>query len=165
MNVLLLIIGVVLIWRVVEGFRVGMVKEVISFVSLIVMSIAIVLLGVTLSSYMKKEVMQMVVAVILLLVLCIVHRIIRLIFFSAKMVSHLPVVHGVDRLLGGVVGVLEAVLIVWVMFSLVMSFGMGVPGQQILLSVKESPILTWLYEHNYLAYWIGNLSEKISLPL
>ena len=163
MNLLLIIVGILLIWRVVEGLRVGMVREIISFVSLIVMSVAVVLLGIALSSYMDKDVIKTIVAIILFLVLCIVHRIISVVFFSAKVISKLPVVHGLDRLLGGVVGVLETVIIVWVIFALVMSFGLGVLGDQILLYTKESRVLSFLYENNYLAYWVSILSEKASL--
>lgn len=163
MNLLLIIIGIVLIWRVIEGFRVGMVREIISFVSLVVMSVAVVLLGIALSSYMEKDIVKLIVAIILFLVLCIVHRIISLVFFSAKMVSRLPVVHGLDRLAGGIVGVLETVLILWVFYALLMSFGLGVVGDQMILYIKESRILSFLYEHNYLAYWVSILSEKAAL--
>ena len=166
MNILLIVVGIILIWRVIEGFRVGMVREIISMVSLIVMSVAVVLLGIAVNIYMEKAIVKMIVAIILFLVLCIVHRIISLVFFSAKMIAKLPVVHGFDRLLGGVVGILETVLITWVIFSLVMNFGMGAIGQQILLCVKDNKLLTFLYEHNYLAYWVGILSEKASfIPL
>jgi len=163
MNLLLIIVGIVLIWRVVEGFRVGMVREIISFVSLVVMSVSVVLLGIALSSYMDKDIVKMVVAIILLLLLCIAHRIISLVFFSAKLISKLPVVHGIDRLLGGVVGVLETILIVWVIFALIMTFGLGIIGDQIVLYVKESWLLSFLYEHNYLAYWVSILGEKMSI--
>lgn len=162
MNIFLILIGIVLIWRVVEGFRVGMVREIISFVSLIVMAVGIALLGVALSSYREQDMIKMIIALILFLVLCILHRIINFVFFSAKVISKLPVVHGVDRLLGGVIGVMETVIVVWVLFFLIMQFGLGVLGQQIVLLIQENKILTWLYEHNYLAYWIGIISEKIS---
>lgn len=163
MNLLLIIIGVVLIWRVVEGFRSGMVREIISFVSLIVMSVSVILLAVALGSYMDKDIISMIVAIILFLVLCILHRLVNIVFFSAKVISKLPVVHGIDRVLGGVVGVCETIIITWVIFSLVMVFGLGVLGDQIILYIKESGILTFLYENNYLAYGVNLLSEKISI--
>ena len=163
MNLLLIIIGVVLIWRVIEGFRVGMVREIISLVSLIVMSVSVILLAVALGSYMDKDVVSMILAIILFLVLCIVHRIVSVVFFSAKAISKLPVVHGIDRVLGGVVGTCETIIITWVIFSLVMAFGLGVIGEQITLYIKESTILSFLYEHNYLAYGVSLLSERISL--
>lgn len=166
MNLLLIVLAIIMIWRMIEGYRVGMVKEIISFVSLAVMSVAVVLIGIGLNSYMEKDTIKTIVVVILFLILCIVHRIISLIFFSAKLISKLPVVSTANRLLGAVMGVLETVLIVWVIFALIMNFGLGVIGQQILLYVQDSPILTFLYEHNYLAYWVGILSEKAAfLPL
>ncbi len=163
MNLLLLIVAVVLIWRVIEGFRIGMVKEIISLVSLIVMSASVVLLGVALGSYTDKDMVSMVIAIVLFLILCIAHKLINVIFFSAKLISKLPVAHGMDRLLGGVVGVCETVIITWVIFSLVMTFGFGILGEQILLYIKESVILSFLYENNYLAYGVSLLNEKISL--
>lgn len=163
MNLLLIIIGVVLIWRVVEGFKIGMVREIISLISLLVMSVSVVLIAVALGSYMDKDIISMLVAIVLFLILCIVHRLVSVVFFSAKVVSKLPVVHGIDRVLGGVVGACETVIITWVIFSLVMVFGLGMLGEQIMLYIKESQILSFLYENNYLAYGVNILSEKISL--
>lgn len=163
MNLLLIVMGVILLWRVITGFKEGMVKEIISFVSLVVMSVAIILLAIALNSYMGQNIMKMIVAVILLLVLCIAHRIISVVFFSAKLIAKLPVVHGLDRLLGGVVGVMETVVILWVVYALIMNFGLGVIGEQIILYVKESRLLTFLYENNYLAYGVSLLSEKAAL--
>lgn len=166
MNLLLIILGVVLIWRVVEGFKIGMVREIISFVSLIVMSVSVLLLAVALGSYMDKDIISMIVAIILFLVLCILHRLVGIVFFSAKAISKLPVVRGINRVLGGVVGIFETIVIAWVIFSLVMVFRMGVLGDHIMLYIKESSILSFLYENNYLAYGVSLLSEKFSwLPV
>lgn len=163
MNWFVVILAVILIWRVAEGLHAGMVKEIISFVSLIVMSVAVVLLGVALSSYMEKAIIKMIVVIILFLILCIVHRVLNLFFFSAKMIAKLPMVNLLDRLLGGVVGFLETILIFWVVCSLIISFGLGEIGQQILLYIQRSPFLTFLYEHNYLAYGVNLLSQKLSI--
>lgn len=166
MNWVLLIFALVLVWRVLEGFKRGMVKEIISFISLIVLCVAVVLLGSILGSYMKEDMVSMVVAIILLLALCIVHRILSLFLFSAKMVSKLPVVHSADKLLGIVIGVLETVLIIWTVYILLVSVNTGAIGQQILSYVQDSKILAFLYEHNYLAKWVSVLSDKIAvLPL
>lgn len=163
MNLLLIVVGVVLIWRMIEGFKIGMVREIISLVSLLVMSVSVVLIAVALGSYMDKDIISMLLAIVLFLILCIVHRLVSVVFFSAKVISKLPVVHGIDRVLGGVAGVCETIIITWVMFSLVMVFGLGMLGEQIMLYIKESQILSFLYENNYLAYGVNMLSEKISL--
>lgn len=166
MNILLIVLALILIWRVVESYKRGMVKEIISFVSLIVLCVAVVLLGSALSNYFEKDIISMVVAIILLLVVCIAHRLLGLVFFSAKLVSKLPVVSSFDKLLGIVIGVLETIIIIWTIYALIMSFGMGMIGQQILSYVQDSKILTALYQYNYLAKWLGVLVDKISiLPL
>ena len=82
------------------------------------------------------------------------------------MVSKLPIVSFANKLCGVVIGALETVLILWTLYTLLVTVDTGAIGQQILVWVQENSILTFLYEYNYLAKWIGILSEKMSvLPL
>ncbi|WP_407421283.1 hypothetical protein, partial [Methanobrevibacter sp.] len=74
-----------------------------------------------------------------------------LIFFSAKLITKLPIVHSADKLLGMVVGALEVVLILWTVYTFIMYFEMGTIGNLILEYSRDSKILTWMYEHNMLA--------------
>ncbi|HKM34644.1 MAG TPA: CvpA family protein [Lachnospiraceae bacterium] len=163
MNWLLLIAAIVLIWRIAEGFHRGMVKEIISFVSLVVLCIAILLIGTALSKYFKKDIVSMAVAIILLLVLCIVHRLLSLVFFSAKVVSKLPVVHATDKVLGAVIGVLETVLFIWTVFSLIIVFDFGIIGKQILEYAASSQILVALYQYNYLLHFVEFFADKLHI--
>ncbi len=151
MNILLLIVLVLSIVKVADGYKKGMVKEIISFVSLIIMCVVVLLLGVGLHSYMEKEIMGVVIAVLLLVILAIAHHVLKLIFFSAKLISKLPIVHSVDKLLGMAVGVLEVVLILWTVYTFIMYFEMGMIGNLVIEYSRDSQILTWLYEHNMLA--------------
>lgn len=163
MNWLLLIAAIVLIWRIVEGFHRGMVKEIISCVSLIVLCFAVLLIGTALSKYFKKDIISMAVAIILLLVLCIVHRLLSLVFFSAKVVSKLPVVHSTDKVLGAVIGVFETVLLIWTVYSLINVFGFGIIGKQIIEYASNSQILTALYQYNYLLHFVEFLADKLHI--
>lgn len=163
MNWLLLIAAIVLIWRIAEGFHRGMVKEIISFVSLIVLCLAILLIGTALSKYFKKDIISMAVAILLLLVLCIVHRLLSLVFFSAKVVSKLPVVHATDKVLGAVIGVMETVLLVWTVYSLIIVFGFGIIGKQIIEYAANSRILTVLYQYNYLLHFVEIIADKLHI--
>lgn len=166
MNWLLIIAAVVLIWRIAEGIHRGMVKEIISFVSLIVLCLVIALLGTALSNYFKRDIISMVVAIILLLVLCIAHRLLSLVFFSAKLISKLPVIHSCDKLLGAVIGVLETVLFLWTVYSLIIAFGVGMLGQQVLQYTGDSRILSFFYKYNYLQHLVDFLAGKLGfLPI
>ena len=151
MNILLLAVIAFTILKVVDGYKKGMVKEIISFVSLVVMCIVVLLQGVGLRSYMEKEIVGVVIALLLLVILGIAHHVLKIVFFSAKLISKLPIVHSVDKLFGVVVGVLEVVLILWTIYTFIMYFEMRMLGNLMIEYSRDSEILTWLYEHNMLA--------------
>ena len=166
MNWLLVIFLLILVWRVVQGFKRGMVKEIVSLLSLIIASVTIILLGTALISYFEKDIVSMVVAVLLLIILAVIHKVLNLVFFSAKVLAKLPVIHSCDKLLGVLAGAVETVVLIWVVFTLLINFDTGSIGQQILSYVGESRFLTFLYEHNYLVKWVRIISDKIAvLPM
>lgn len=166
MNLLVIVVLLVLLWKVSEGYRRGMVKEIISFVSLIVLCVVAVLISSGLKSYSEHEYLGIVVAVFLLCIIGIVHHLLGLVFFSAKLISKLPVIHWADKLLGVVVGALETLLLLWTVYTFILTFGLGMVGQVILTYTQENPVLLWLYRYNYLAQWIAAIRENISfIPL
>lgn len=162
MNLLVIIVLLVLLWKVCEGYKRGMVKEVISFVSLIVLCAVAVLIGSALQSYFQHEYVGVAVAVLLLCLVGIAHHLLGLVFFSARLISKLPVISWVNKLLGVVAGALETVLLLWTVYTFIMTFGMGSIGNMILEYTKENPVLLLLYRQNYLADWISTIRENIS---
>ena len=163
MNLLVIIVFLLMIFKIRDGYKKGMVKEIISFISLIVLCVVAALIGIGLDSYMDKEYMGVVIAVLLLCVLGIVHHLLGIVFFSAKLVSKLPVISWVDKLLGMVVGVLEVVLLLWTVYLFVMYAGLGMLGQQILVYTEESDILSWIYKYNLLADWVAGIGTRINV--
>lgn len=159
-NWLIILCIILLIWRIVEGFNRGMVKEIISCVSLIVLSIVAILAVTAFTRYMKKDILSMASAIIILLVVLLAHRILGIVFFSAKLVSKLPVIHSADKLLGAVVGVVETALIIWLVFA--MTGKMGMVGSLIVENITDSRILQFLYSHNYLQAVLNQMQRVIS---
>ena len=151
MNILLLIILLIAIVKIADGYKKGMVKEIISFVSLVIMCVVVVLLGAGLRSYMEQEIVGIVVAAILLVILGIAHHILKVIFFSAKLISKLPIVSTANKIMGMAVGALEVVLVLWTVYTFIMYFEMGMLGKLVIEYSRDSSCLTWLYEHNLLA--------------
>ncbi|MCM1044084.1 MAG: CvpA family protein [Candidatus Gastranaerophilales bacterium] len=154
MNLLFVAAVILLIVNVVTGYKRGMVKQVISLVSLVVLCTVAVLVGNGLRSYQNKEFLNVAVAVLLLAALGIAHHLLGIVFFSAKMIAKLPIVHWLDHLLGIVFGALETVLLLWTLYTFVMMMDLGMIGQMIVSYTAENDILTWLYQHNYLAHLI-----------
>lgn len=162
MNFLLLIVILAAVLKAIDGYNKGMVKEIVSLVSLAILCAVAALVAQGVSSYNDGKMFNVAVAVILLVVLGIVHNLLKLAFFSAKLISKLPVIHFVDKLLGVVFGVFEVVLLLWMVYTLVMMLELGAIEEIIISYTRENEALAWLYRRNYLAYFIENLLSKFS---
>lgn len=165
-NVLLLAALLLAVFKLARGYKNGMIKEIISLVSLGVLCAVAALAANGISSYHEGRFFNVAVVVILLAILGIVHHLLGLVFFSAKVISRLPVIHFVNKLLGAVFGVLEVVFLLWTVYTLIMMMDLGAIGQVILSFTEESGLLSWLYRHNWLAYGIGRVVEEFPvIPL
>lgn len=162
MNILFIIVLIVMVFNIVDGYKKGVVREVISLISLLVMCTVIALIGNGISSYFDGEIVNLIIMVLLLCVLGIVHHLLGVVFFSAKVISKLPIVHWFDKLLGMVFGIVETILILWTIYTFIMMRDMGMLGQQILVYTQENPVLTWIYENNYLAVLLQRISSEIT---
>lgn len=165
-NLLLIGLIVLAVITVRNGYKKGMVKAIVSLVSMVVMSVVVILLAHGISSYNHGNIFHVILTVVLLTVLGVVHHLLGVAFFTAKIVVKLPVVKFLDKLLGIVFGFLEAVLILWTVYTFVMMMDLGVIEDMIVVWTDRNPVLTWFYEHNYLAYGIDRLLSEFSfIPL
>lgn len=166
MNLMLIAAALFALFKVVDGYKKGMIKEVVSLVTLILMGIMVVLISKGLHSYMEKEVVGVIIAVVLMALLGVVHHLLNVVFFSAKMISKLPVISWINKVLGVVFGVLEVILTLQIIYVFIMYFGLGMIGQQILEYTRESIVLTKIYQYNVVAKLVENLMNQLpALPL
>lgn len=161
LNLLLIITAVILLCMVKDGYKKGMVRSLISLISLLITCVVLFLLGNALSSYFDGRFFNVIITLLLLAAIGLVHHLLNVVFFSAKVISKLPIVHSLDKLLGIVVGILETVLIVWTIYAFNIFRDLGTLGQVIVDYTRDSKILTCLYENNYLAYLIEQLGQKL----
>lgn len=159
LNILFFIMLVILLCTVVNGYKKGMVKELISVVSLIITCMIVAILGNGVRSYFDGKIINAIAMVLLICLIGIIRHLLGIVFFSAKVISKLPVVSFANKLLGAMFGVLETILLVWTLYLLVMMFDIGIVGQMFLDGTRDNRILSWLYQHNYLAY----LVEKVMI--
>ena len=154
MNLLLIIAAVVLIANIIEGSRNGLVRQLIGFVSVIIMGVVAALILNGLESYTAGPTLSLILSIVLLCAIGLVRHLLSVVFVPAKLISRLPIVSWLDKLLGILFGILETVLILWIIYTFVMMTDMGMIGEQIVEYTRQSRVLTWLYQHNYLAYLI-----------
>lgn len=166
MNLMLIAAALFALFKVVDGYKKGMVKEVVSLVTLALMGIMVVLISKGLHSYMEKEVVGVIIAVVLMALLGVVHHVLNVVFFSAKMISKLPVISWVNKVFGAVFGILEVILTLQIVYVFIMYFGLGMIGQQILEYTRESIVLTKIYQYNVVAKLMESLMNQLpALPL
>lgn len=122
----LVIIAIIFIWRMAAGFRKGMVQELISLVAMAVAGVCVVLIMGAIGSYMDQEIGRVIQIVAVLLVVCLVYRLVHVLFTSLELISKLPIIKGVDKLLGIVVGFAEAVVIVGGVVYFLKSWGLSI---------------------------------------
>lgn len=160
MNILLIIVAIAALCKLVDGYKKGMVKEIISLISLIVLCMVAGLIAFGAKGYMNGKVGGVIISIILLSLIGIAHHLLGLVFFSAKVIAKLPVIHFADKLLGIVFGLFEVVLVLWTIYTFIMLSNTGVIGGIISDYTADSQILSWIYRHNWVAYGIEKIISK-----
>lgn len=122
----LIIIALIFIWRMTVGFRKGMVQEIISLVAMVVAGVCVLLIFGAVGSYLNREIGKVVQMIIVLLAVCAVYRLIHVLFTSLELISRLPVIKWLDKLLGILIGAGEAALIVGFVIYFLKSWGLSV---------------------------------------
>lgn len=121
----LIIIVCIFIWRIVAGFRKGMVQELISLIAMLVAGFCVVLILGAIGSYLDREIGEVIQMVAVLIVVCLVYRLVNLLFTSLELIAKLPVIKGLDKLLGAGVGLVEAGVISGLLVYLVKNWGLA----------------------------------------
>lgn len=122
----LVIIILIFIWRVAAGFRKGMVHELISLIAVIAAGFCIVLILGAIGSYRNQEIAKVIQMVIVLFAVCLVYRLVNILFTSLELISKLPVIKGLDKLLGAGLGFIEAGLIVGILVYFFKNWGLSI---------------------------------------
>lgn len=122
----LIIIALIFIWRVTAGFRKGMVQEIVSLIAMIVAGVCIFLIMGVIGNYLNHEIGKMIQIIIVLFGVCLVYRLVHVLFTSLELISKLPIIKGLDRLLGALIGCVEAVLIVGILVYLLKNWGLSI---------------------------------------
>ena len=120
----LIVIALVFIWRITAGFKKGMVQELISLIAMAAAGSCVLLILGAVGSYLEKEIGQVIQTVVVLFAVCLVYRLVSILFVSLKLISKLPIVKGLDKIMGAAVGFVEAGILVGVLVHLIKGWGM-----------------------------------------
>ena len=100
-------------------------------------------------SYVAKFISNLIVNIVaFLFTFLIVTIILRAIIFALNVVSELPGVGVVNRLAGGVLGAVGALIIIWIVFLAVTILYTTSFGREVIELIQENDILRMIYEYN-----------------
>ena len=117
--------GIILIflWRMAAGFRKGMVQEIISLIAMAAAGVCVFLIIGAVGSFMDQEIGSLIQIVAVLIAVCLAYRLVNLLFISLKLISKLPIVKGLDKVLGAVVGFAEAGILDGFLVQIIKNWG------------------------------------------
>lgn len=161
MNIIFLIVLMLFIGGGIKGFRHGMVEELNKAVALILALAAIAMFVVAAKSYMEHETLRTILGIVCMTIAILVYKIVDFILSSLKIISLIPVIREVNKLLGFGVGVAESVILIWAVFIVIVAFEFGGASRYILENIKENTLLTFLFSNNYLANLVADIMPII----
>lgn len=148
MNIVCLAVLLLVLGGGIKGYKRGLVEELNTTIALILAILAAVMFVVSVKGYMEQETLKTILGILCLTVAVIVYKIVDFILSTLKIISSIPVIRGVNKLAGMAAGILEALLIVWIVFLAVLSFDFGSINMYILENIKENEILTYMFQNN-----------------
>ena len=102
----------IIIWRMVSGFKKGMAQEMLSLLVMVIAGICAFLLLGAIGSYLNREIGRLLQIIFLLVVVCSVYKLVNVFFTAIQLVSKLPVIRSADKLFGAIFGIIEGIVIV-----------------------------------------------------
>lgn len=104
--------------------------------------------------YMGTSLANMVLNIIGSVILFILSFVvIRILLCALDVVSHLPVLYGINQIAGAILGGVQGLLVVWMLGLVVNACASSAWAQQVIIQIDKSLWLSFLY-HNNLINWI-----------
>ena len=112
--------------------------------------------------YVGKYLADRVIRVIIFTVLFTVfYASLHIVIVWLNLLSRLPIIYGLNKIAGAVLGLTEALIFVWI-GCLVLTLFSGSPiGRSMIDQINGSIWLTWLYDHNMLSYLVVGLVRSV----
>lgn len=157
MYIVLGIVILIYIWRIFQGSRYGLIDEVGALADIVIVSLAVVAGIVVIESALGKNVIGFLVSGIILLIILITRKLIRLVFCSLGLLVKLPLLSGLNRLMGTLAGIVEATVLIWVGFAIISCLRIPVNGKTLVELITANRFLDFLYRHNMLYNFIQRM--------
>lgn len=105
------------------------------------------------SDYLANSLTDILVEALAIFILFIVIKLaLRIVVSLLDIISRLPIIHGVNKYLGGLIGIVEAVLILWMVCIALTAISGTSAGEQIFSAISSNSFLNFIYNNNLLTH-------------
>lgn len=156
-NILFVTVVIVFGAGTIWGWKRGLLESVIRIVSCILGILVLVVMAKGIGSFLQKSYVKVIMALFLLLAIRMIYRLMKFLTDTFRLVRAIPVGKLADKLAGAVLGLIEAIFVVWFCFLLIGVFDVMNLNAWVLQQVEQSRFLTMLYYSNYLIELLKNV--------
>ena len=112
----------------------------------------------TFKEYISKRLSSIILqAISYIILLVVIYAVLRIILRIVGVIGKIPIIGGINRLLGGVLCLIEGLLILWCLCFLVTAISGTAFGESVLKVINESPVLRVIYDNNLLVMAAGSI--------
>lgn len=156
-NILFVIVVLILTAGAVWGWKRGLLDSMIRIISCILGILVIIVMAKGIGNFIQKSYVQVIMALILLVLIQVIHKVMKFLTDTLKLVRAIPIGKLADKFAGTALGLAEAVFIIWLVFLLIGVFDVMDINAWITEQVGQSSFLTMLYYSNYLVDLLGKI--------
>ena len=109
-------------WRISRGFKKGLVAELNTTVSIVIALALGFALKRVINDFTAAKYGSMITFVAIIVVILIIYKVVSIIFAALKLFSNLPIIHGIDKILGVLIGIFEALIIIILLINLIKEY-------------------------------------------
>lgn len=149
-NILFIIVAASLVLGAIWGWKRGFLEGVIRIISCILGIVVLVIIAKGIGSFLQGSILSVFIAILLLIVIRLIHKFIKFLIDTFKLVRAIPMGKFADKLAGAALGVVETVFVIWLVYLLIGSFDLFGLHQWVLAQTAKSKFLTIIYSSNYL---------------
>jgi len=157
-NALFIIISLIVMGAGIRGFSRGFTHTLSSLIGTILGLISLIMFAVTVNGYLTKEYYRVMVGIMCLIIALLVNRIVDFILTSLKVLTKLPIIKSLDRICGFLLGIIEGVIIFWILGIVIVAYGAFGFEEIIKQQIVEQEILSFLFNNNIVALLISRIS-------
>ena len=92
-----------------------------------------------------------------IILLVVIYAVLRIVLRIIGVIGRIPIIGGINRLLGGILCLIEGLLILWCICFLVTAISGSEFGQSVVKVINESPLLKLIYDNNLLVTVAGKV--------